>query len=342
MSPLPRHPASPRTSWRSRTALLFLITALTAGCAAPAVSGSGNTDVATGGARFSTADAATAALGADVAPGVFPRTITHSAGQTRLEAKPTRVVVLDTGELDDVLALGITPVGVASPDGKVSPYLEPRIPGVTRLGPLDPLNLEGVAALQPDLILGSALRVEQLYPQLTAIAPTVLSIRPGFPWKENLRLVGAALGEEDKAVELLNAYQTKADAVRERLAGAPPTISLVRFMPGRLRLYGNLSFIGVILQDVGLPRPPTQDFDELATEISEERIDQAAGDRIFYSSYGDPQTTGQDAVVNGALWARIPAVAAGHAQQVDDTVWFLGLGPLGADLVLDDLTRLLG
>jgi len=320
----------------------LLVTGLLAGCGGtPAPSGSGDTAVATGGARFSTADAATAALGADVGPGVFPRTITHAHGTTRLEAKPTRVVVLDTGELDDVLALGVVPVGVASPDGKVSPYLEPRIPGVTRLGPLDPLNLEAVAALKPDLILGSALRVDQLYDRLSAIAPTVLSIRPGFPWKENLRLVGATLGEELKAIDLLNAYQAKADAVRTELAGAPPTISLVRFMPGRLRLYGNLSFIGVILKDVGLPRPPGQDFAELATEISEERIDQAAGDRIFYSSYGDPVATGQNTVVNGELWARIPAVAAGNAQQVDDTVWFLGLGPLGADLVLDDLSRLL-
>ncbi|WP_433503284.1 ABC transporter substrate-binding protein [Pseudonocardia halophobica] len=327
-----------------RTLLPVLLLGLVAACAQPAPSptGSGNTEVATGGARFSTADAATAALGADVGPGVFPRTVTHARGITRLEARPTRVVVLDTGELDDVLALGVTPVGLASPDGKVPPYLEPKVGGATRLGTLDPLNLEAVAALKPDLILGSQLRVDQLYDRLTAIAPTVLSIRPGFPWKENLRLAAAALGEEQKAVDLLNAYQGRADEVRAALAGDPPTISLVRFMPGRLRLYGNLSFIGVILHDVGLPRPPVQDIDELATEISEERIDQAAGDRIFYSSYGDPQTTGKDAVVNGDLWSRIPAVQGGRAQEVDDSVWFLGLGPTGANLVLDDLMRLLG
>ena len=327
-----------------RALLPVLLLGLVAACAQPAPSptGSGNTEVATGGARFSTADAATAALGADVGPGVFPRTVTHARGTTRIEARPTRVVVLDTGELDDVLALGVTPVGLASPDGKVPAYLEPKVVGAGRLGTLDPLNLEAVAALKPDLILGSQLRVDQLYDRLTAIAPTVLSIRPGFPWKENLRLAAAALGEEQKAVDLLNAYQGRADEVRAALAGDPPTISLVRFMPGRLRLYGNLSFIGVILHDVGLPRPPVQDIDELATEISEERIDQAAGDRIFYSSYGDPQATGKNAVVNGDLWSRIPAVQGGRAQEVDDSVWFLGLGPTGANLVLDDLTRLLG
>ncbi|MCE3553783.1 iron-siderophore ABC transporter substrate-binding protein [Pseudonocardia sp. RS11V-5] len=325
-----------------RALLPALLLGLVAACAAPAPTSSGNTDVATGGARFSTADAATAALGADVGPGVFPRTVTHARGTTRIDARPTRVVVLDTGELDDVLALGVTPVGLAGPDGKVPSYLEPKVGGAARLGTLDPLNLEAVAALKPDLILGSQLRVDQLYDRLTTIAPTVLSIRPGFPWKENLRLAAAALGEEQRAVDLLNAYQGRADEVRAALAGDPPTISLVRFMPGRLRLYGNLSFIGVILHDVGLPRPSVQDIEELATEISEERIDQAAGDRIFYSSYGDPETTGEHAVVNGDLWSRIPAVQTGRAQEVDDSVWFLGLGPTGANLVLDDLTRLLG
>ncbi|GAA4706663.1 iron-siderophore ABC transporter substrate-binding protein [Pseudonocardia yuanmonensis] len=327
-----------------RALLPVLLLGLVAACAQPVPSptGSGNAEVATGGARFSTADAATAALGADVGPGVFPRTVTHARGTTRIEARPTRVVVLDTGELDDVLALGVAPVGLASPDGKVPTYLESKVGDAARLGTLDPLNLEAVAALEPDLILGSQLRVDQLYDRLSTIAPTVLSIRPGFPWKENLRLAAAALGEEQKAVDLLNGYQRRADEVRAALAGDPPTISLVRFMPGRLRLYGNLSFIGVILHDVGLPRPPVQDIEELATEISEERIDQAAGDRIFYSSYGDPTTTGKDAVVNGDLWSRIPAVQAGRAQEVDDSVWFLGLGPTGANLVLDDLARLLG
>lgn len=121
-----------------------------------------------------------------------------------------------------------------------------------------------------------------------------------------------------------------------------PTISLVRFMPGKIRLYGNLSFIGVILRDVGLARPPAQNIDELAAEVSTERIDEANGDWIFYSSYGPPTGTGQVTVVQGQLWNRLPAVGAGHVRAVDDEVWFLGLGPTGANLVLDDLQKILG
>jgi iron complex transport system substrate-binding protein len=327
--------------WMAAAGALAL--ALVAGCGGASDGGStgpGNTEVATGGRLFSTADEATAKLGADVGPGVFPRTITHARGTTRLERKPERVVVLDTGEIDAVLALGTVPVGTATPNGIVPSYLQPQVANSTNIGSLDGLRLEAIAALQPDLILGSQLRVDELYDELSAIAPTVLSIRAGFPWKENLLLAGAALGEETRATELLNDYQRRADAVRARFT-QPPTISLLRFMPDRIRLYGNLSMIGVVLRDVGLPRPPNQNIEDLATEISPERISEADADWIFYSSYGPRDGTAEGSVVGGELWNRLGAVQRGTARPVDDEVWFLGLGPLGASRVLDDLERFL-
>ncbi|GAA3162437.1 hypothetical protein GCM10020255_046230 [Rhodococcus baikonurensis] len=272
-----------RTTLRSRTSVRVAMVALATVFAATACGSSdaggnanGNTDVATGGKLFSTADTETAKLGSDAAPGEFPRTITHALGETTLEAKPTRVVVLDSGELDEVLSLGITPVGIASPESAAGQpsYLANKLVGVPDVGTTNNLNLEAITALQPDLILGSKLRQDKLYPQLAAIAPTVFSIRPGFPWKENFLLAGDALGEETKAEQVLNDYQTHADQVRESIDGSP-TISLVRFMSGKLRLYGNLSFIGVILKDVGLPRPAIQDIDELAVEVSPETITEA-------------------------------------------------------------------
>jgi len=300
--------------------------------------------VATGGALFATADTETAELGSDAEPGVFPRTVTHALGETVLESKPTRVVVLDGGELDDVLSLGITPVGLANPESAAGQpsYLADKLDGVADVGTINNLDLEAIAALEPDLILGSKLRADQLYPQLSQIAPTVFAIRPGFPWKENFLLVADAVGEENEAVEVLNAYQRRADDIRASFDGTPPTISLVRFMSGKIRLYGNLSFIGVILQDVGLPRPALQDVDELAVEVSPETITQAEGDRVFYTSYGRPEDTGEAAVIAGPLWNQIEAVQSGRATRVSDETWFLALGPTGAMLVLDDLEELLG
>ncbi|MEV4053870.1 iron-siderophore ABC transporter substrate-binding protein [Amycolatopsis sp. NPDC049688] len=334
-----------RPKWTSMVAVLASVTLLAA-CSQPSKpssSGVGDQDVATGGRLFSTADSATAKLGADAGPGVFPRTVTHALGTTKLDKKPTRVVVLDSGELDDVLALGVTPVGMATTAGQngVPSYLADRVKGIPAVGDINNLNLERIAALTPDLIVGSKLRANDLYPQLSKIAPTVFSIRPGFPWKENLLLVGASLGEETKAVGLLNDYQKRANEVKAGIKGAPE-ISLLRFVSGNVRLYGNLSFIGVILKDVGLARPRNQNIDELAALTSKEHIDEADADWIFYSSYGAGPNADEKAVTGGGLWAGLSAVKAKHAIPVADEVWFLGLGPIGAMKVLDDLQKYLG
>ncbi|WP_024793351.1 ABC transporter substrate-binding protein [Tomitella biformata] len=303
----------------------------------------GNLDVATGGAQFATADTETAKFGSDAAPGEFPRTILHAKGETVIEAKPIRVVVLDSGELDDVLSLGIVPVGIANPgaSGAQPTYLADQLEGIPNVGTSAELNIEAIAALQPDLILGSKLRADGLYEQLSGVAPTVFSIRPGFPWKENFLLVADALGAEDQAQSVTDEYQAAVQSVQESLTGTP-TISMVRFRPNQIRLYGNKSFIGTILTDVGLPRPAIQDIDELAAEVSAETINEADGDLLFYSSYGPPEGTAETAVTAGPLWGRLGAVESGNAHRVDDETWFLGLGPTGALLVLKDLKEFVG
>lgn len=322
-------------------ALMLSLTLVAAGCgsdAARSEDGPGSKDVATGGKEFATADEKTAALGSDADPGVFPRTVEHANGTTTLEEKPRRVVVLDTGELDAVLSLGITPVGMVTTEGAqpVPSYLADRVDGVETVGTIAELDLEKIAALEPGLILGSQLRADKLYDELSAIAPTVFSIRPGFPWKENFALAGEALGMEEQTTQQLNDYGRAAQALDEEIEG-DPTISLVRWMPERIRLYGNQSLIGVILEDAGLSRPELQDVEDLAVEVSAENIDKADGDYIFYTSYGDPAATGEAETLVGSRWKGLDAVENGRAFRVDDDVWFLGLGPTGAGLILDDL-----
>lgn len=304
--------------------------------------GPGSSEVAIGGAGFDTADAETAKLGTDAKPGVFPRTVTHAMGTTEIAARPVRVAVLDQGEADQLLALGITPVAIAVTEGAnpVPAHLAGRLAGAAHVGTIKDISLEAVAKAKPDLILSSRLRHEKLYDQLTQIAPTVMSIRPGFPWKENLRLTAAAVGAEEKATATLSEYSKRAEAIRSAHDGSL-TVSMLRFMPGKIRLYGNKSLVGVILRDCGLKRPPKQDIDDLAAEISAESIGEADGGLLLYSSYGDPAATGEAGIVQGRAWKAIPAVQEGRAHRVEDGTWFLGLGPIGAARIMDELEELI-
>ncbi|MFI1827033.1 ABC transporter substrate-binding protein [Streptomyces sp. NPDC020412] len=301
--------------------------------------GDGKKSVAQGGKDFGDASAKTAAMGTDAAPGQFPRTVTHAMGKTKLESAPKRVVVLDVGELDNVASLGVQPVGYAPTEGDdgIPGYLKEAAGSPKSVGTINSLNLEAIAALKPDLILGSQLRAADKYKELSSIAPTVFSIRPGFTWKENYLLNAAALDKTAQAKEKLAAYEAKAKQLGSDVGADKPTISMVRYMPGKIRLYAQASFIGTILKDAGLPRPANQQVNDLAVEISPEKIDSADADWIFTGVYGDPKATKRDTALGNPLWKNLEAVKAGQAKDVADETWYLGLGVTAAEEVLDDL-----
>ncbi|WP_406140325.1 ABC transporter substrate-binding protein [Streptomyces sp. NBC_01089] len=296
-------------------------------------------DVATGGKHFGDAATKTAALGTDAKPGQFPRTITQAMGKTVLKAKPERVVVLDVGELDNVVSLGIKPVGYAPTEGSegIPGYLKKNAGDPKNVGTINSLNLEAIANLHPDLILGSQLRAADKYDQLKKIAPTVFSIRPGFTWKQNYLLNAAALDRTAQAEAELGAYEKRARKLGTDVGAHKPTISMVRYMPDRIRLYAEDSFIGTILKDAGLPRPKSQQVKDLAVEVSPEKIDSADADWIFTGVYGDPKATKRDTVQANPLWKNLKAVKDGQAKNVPDETWYLGLGVTAANKVLDDL-----
>ncbi|MGK5632227.1 ABC transporter substrate-binding protein [Streptomyces sp. URMC 123] len=295
--------------------------------------------VAQGGKDFGKAAADTAKMGTDARPGQWPRTVTHAMGTTTIEKRPERVVVLDVGELDNVVSLGIRPVGYSPTEGDdgVPGYLAEGAGEPQSVGTINSLNLEAIHKLKPDLILGSKLRAAAQYDKLSKIAPTVFSIRPGFPWKENFLLNAAALDKTAEAKAKLDAYRAKATALGTDLGDRKPTVTMLRYMPDRTRLYAKASFIGTVLADVGLPRPKNQDVNELAAEVGPERIDQADADWIFTGVYGDPKSTKRHTAEENPLWKNLAAVRNGQAKDVPDETWYLGLGVTAADKVLDDL-----
>ncbi|MET3988029.1 iron-siderophore ABC transporter substrate-binding protein [Streptomyces sp. PvR034] len=316
----------------------------TSGKDAPAAGGGDKKAVAQGGKDFSDAAKKTAAFGTTAAAGQFPRTINHAMGATELKAAPQRVVVLDVGELDNVVSLGLQPVGYAPTEGDegIPGYLKKDAGTPKSVGTINSLNLEAINALKPDLILGSQLRSADKYAALSKIAPTVFSIRPGFPWKENYLLNAAALDKTAEAKAKLDAYQAKAKKLGDDLGEHKPTVTMLRYMPGKTRLYAGASFIGTILKDTGIPRPKNQQAEELAVEVSPERMDEAAADWIFTGVYGAKDKTKRDSAEDNPLWKGLDAVKKGQAKDVPDETWYLGLGVTAADKVLDDLRTFLG
>ncbi|MDT7845621.1 iron-siderophore ABC transporter substrate-binding protein [Streptomyces justiciae] len=281
--------------------------------------------------------------------GTFPRTVTHFEGETTLRTEPKKIAVLSTGQLDDLLTLGVVPTATTRADnaGLVPDYLADAFPKdkaklaeMTDAGTRQAPNLESLAAAEPDLILAND-SLGDLYPKLSKIAPTVITAGNGINWKRDLLLVGDAVGKGQAARSLLDDIVTDARTKGDALE-ADPTVSMVRFTPDRTRMFGVSSFTGSITVDMGLSRPESQRFNAISEDIGPESVDTADGDWIFYSVQGDASKTDAASVLAGPLWKSMKAVKAGHAVKVDDDPWYLNAGPTAARLVVRQLAEHIG
>ncbi|HEY2063724.1 MAG TPA: iron-siderophore ABC transporter substrate-binding protein [Amycolatopsis sp.] len=323
-------------------AVLAAVVLLLAGCS----SGSPDAAPAAGAARAWTAPRTMpAGMGSGAADGVFPRTVKHFSGSTTLPAAPKRVVVISTGQADALLTLGVVPVGTTRGDGAelVPRYLlaaYPQAAKVADVGSRTAPDLETIGNLKPDLVVMNTAgkNAAALYTSLSAIAPTVATQGTGLYWKQDFLLLADALGKTQQAQHILDGYHADAAALGASLRPAP-TVSFLRKNADRLRIFGVPSFTGSIAEDAGLARPSDQQFGQTSQDISNEELDRADGDWIFYGVQGGPAKAA--ALTSAPLWPTLGAVAAKTAIPVDDDVFYLNTGPTAAREVLEALQHAL-
>lgn len=270
-------------------------------------------------------------------------TVEHAMGETTLEGTPERVVVIDSPHLDALVALGLTPVGAteSSAANGVPTYLADKLGGTTIVGLTSEPDLEAIASLKPDLIIGAQVRHEALYPALSAIAPTVFSANSGTDWEEQARITAAAVNESDEMETLLTTLGDRATQVGETVGADGRTVSMVRFRPDNFRLYGPNTFSGTILTDVGFDLGERGWNEYSMLELSPENYTQIDGDLIFFTNpTGDPNASTMGTVTG--LWGSQPAVRSGNTFEFQDETWMVGIGVVGANKILDDLEKTLG
>lgn len=279
-------------------------------------------------------------FGTDAEAGVFPRTIRHAMGETTIETQPVRVVAMDSGELDSVIRLGMKPVGALEYDPDLMPdYLVEGLTEATSIGTLAEPDLEAITALQPDVILSSMVRHEDLYDTLAGIAPTVFGVSTGVVWKQNFAQHARALGREVEADEAVREYEERVRELNAKLPTPRPTVSIVRVLADNLRYYQLANYSGTILSDLGLPRPDSQNVDDFALlNQSLETLGQSAdADFIFISpALGENDAFVQE-MLDGPLWGSLSAVQAGNYKIVLDDVWMAGIGYRAAQTIMDDI-----
>ncbi|KIL37847.1 hypothetical protein SD70_30215, partial [Gordoniibacillus kamchatkensis] len=253
------------------------------------------------------------------------RTVKHAMGETQVPAQPKKIVILTNEGTEALLALGIKPVGaVQSWTGNPwYAHLQKDMEGVTVVGKEGEPNLEAIAALKPDLIIGNKMRHEKIYEHLKAIAPTVFSETLRGQWKDNFKLYADTVNRKAEGDKVIADFDKRAADISQKLGDRMNTkVSLVRFMPGDTRIYYKDTFSGIILDQIGLKRPDSQNKNEFAaTKLSKERIPEMDGDIIFYFTYetGNGEASKlEEQWTKDPLWLNLSAVKAGKAYRVDD------------------------
>ncbi|MBV7282476.1 iron-siderophore ABC transporter substrate-binding protein [Corynebacterium sp. TAE3-ERU30] len=298
------------------------------------------------------------------------RTFTDDVGrEIAIPQDPQRLV--STKGITSMVALGITPVGIANME--VDLYSYPDVlsrlqeENVVDLNERE-LNIEKVMSLEPDVIIAATPRDDDYRETLAAIAPTVV-ITSGderkHRWDDTLRFFARVMNKEDKAEELLDDYHERVDAFREKHGEylKDKTVSVLRIRNDNLIIYTKSSFAGGVLDDVGIQRPDNQDLDLAATKaatngesieafpLSPERLQEADADIMFVVVQVHEDPAEQDdrdkatlanveQVKNHPLWNQLEAVKNNQTFFVG-SVWN-GESVMEANSMLDDLDEHIG
>jgi iron complex transport system substrate-binding protein len=278
------------------------------------------------------------------------RLVKHTFGETLIKGTPSRVVVLEWTYVEDVLAVGVQPVGVADIEGynewvKIPVELSADAVDVGLRG--EP-NLETIASLNPDLIIDTQYRAAEYYDKLSAIAPTLIfepyptdeSINQYDEMTSTFTTIADVLGKQVEAEEVLAHLDQKyVDAQKKieaaGLLGEKFVLSQMFSWENAVyvRLFTKNGMASQIVERIGLENGWDDGFQAYGfTEVSVEKLPELGDLHYFYVVNADDEVMNLDTV--SPIWASLPFVKSGQAYPLGGDTWLFG-GPLSAELIVD-------
>ncbi|MGH3948660.1 MAG: ABC transporter substrate-binding protein [Pseudonocardiaceae bacterium] len=286
--------------------------------------------------------------GADDATAVAGKiSIETAKGTVELPEPATKVVSLEWSYTEELLALGVTPVGVADSEnyGKWVSAPGAELPeGIADVGLRQEPSIETIKSLKPDLIVSDEERITANFDQLNEIAPVVAFDPTAKPqldtMKKNFGELAEAVGKQDKAKEVLGKLDAKVDEVKSNASG---TFALAQGYtsegaPG-IRMFTTDSFAASLLESAGLRNGWAGQPDAWGmTTIGVEGLTKVAEDATFLyvALKDDDPFTG--ALAKNSVWQELPFVAQDKVRALDPGTWLFG-GPLSAIQLLDETAK---
>lgn len=267
------------------------------------------------------------------------RTVKTEQGEVKVPADPQRIVYLVGNNVGDILPFGKTIVGVdkyGDPSKRPEAWKKQWGQWVSDAKIVTGSDLEGIMALEPDLIIGSPTWASSSLEQLSKIAPTIF-YNEMSTLEERMTFFGEVFGMPEQAKEFIAQYETKVAAAKERLMDSGIYDKKIVFLQGvedgTPGLQGDKTR-GIIYEDLGMKatemvekeffnrgNPKSEGYySPISLEVIGKYLQDA--DIIAYTNFAPHADELEKQLASVAIWKTIPAVKKGNVAvySVSDTL----------------------
>jgi ferric hydroxamate transport system substrate-binding protein len=280
-----------------------------------------------------------------------PVSITDARGKKLdLKAPATKVVGLEWGAIENLITLGVMPVGVADVKGYTNWVTAAKLDASAKdVGTRGESSVDAIAALSPDLVITTTDESANSIAQLEKIAP-VLVIRGAdaanaIPqMKTNLELIGSAIGKTDQAKQINADFDKKVAEGKQKIADAGKAGENFTMSDGykqgstiSIRMYTTGSLLGAVLTEMGLKNGWTGAGDKdygLAQTDLEGLTKVPDGNFLYIANDADGGDVFGGDLAGNAIWKNLPFVKSNDVHRLTDGIWMFG-GPKSTEQFID-------
>ncbi|AXN32908.1 siderophore ABC transporter substrate-binding protein [Vibrio coralliilyticus] len=273
-------------------------------------------------------------------------TVTHPLGETTLESKPARVIVLGMDTLDVLDNLGIEPVAVVK--SPMPHYLSKyQDDSYVSAGSLFEPDFETIFALKPDLIIASN-RSSESYPELSKIAPTIVFMADARRYWQSTqaawRMMGKVFEREEDIERKINQAQARIDQIRQQTKITKPKALVVMTNGGKLTTFGQDSRYGAIFTLFGFEPADSNNANKVHGDlISYEYIAQSDPEHLLILDRD--QAIGRDSgeafkKLDNPLMSQTQAAKNNRIHFLNPHAWYISASGIQAtQMMIDDMSQ---
>ncbi|WP_084244031.1 ABC transporter substrate-binding protein [Planomicrobium okeanokoites] len=284
-----------------------------------------------------------------------PVTIQGTNGEVTLDEPAKKVVVLEWTYAEDLLALGVQPAGMADIESygdyvNIEPQLDDTVIDVG--GRQEP-NLEAIAEIDPDLIIGVDFRHTAMLEELERIAPTVI-FNP-YPEDESIDLyqemettfleIAKAVDKTEEADQVLADLEEKYEESAAEIEAADLetkdvilTLAYSGPQAPEIRVFTPNSMASIILERIGLNNVHEPEQFEVfgSSTFNVEGLVQYEDANYLYT-VPDEDNIYENQLAGNAVWENLNFVQEGRTYDLGPDTWLYG-GPLSAETLMNQIT----